>query len=297
MYKTYIYNNSDELSLNELIKFYETIYADKASQIAKGENISVAVLDSGVDFFHNRLVNKIYDTYNAVRDDKEALDQLGHGTYIAGLINGINIGLCMNVKLHCVKITDDSNNFKITAKAVIKAIDWCINNKIDIVCMPFSSDIYDSDLEAVIKKGTHIHNMIFISSAGNDPKSISYPAKYDDVISVGSLDYSLKHAEFSGIGNELDITCIGVNIPSLYSYNRFAVSSGSSSSAAIATSLITIVQQLKLKEYNTKFNIFQLRKWIKNNSVDLGEIGHDSQYGFGIISFKNTKENNYKLLI
>ena len=295
MYSTHIHSDINDISFNELNEYYNKIFADKVSQIAKGGDISVAVLDSGVDMFHDKLRNRIYGGYNAAKNNLDIFDQLGHGTYITGLINGIDIGLAKNVKMHCIKVTDD--NFKVELKSVLNAIEWCIKKNIDIVCMPFSSYTYNNELDNIIKKATNVHNIIFIASAGNNPKDISYPAKYEDVISVGSIDYCLQRAEFSGTGAELDMVAPGVQIPSLYSYNRYAVASGSSPSTAIATSLITIIQQLRINDSGVKFNLYQLRKWIRKNLTDLGELGYDNLYGYGIIDFKRMENNDYKLTL
>lgn len=290
---TTIYNNIEDIDFQELEDFYKMISLDEVKYMAKGEGIKVAVLDSGVDFMHPMLTGRVYGAYNAVRGDEEfCLDNVGHGTYISGLICARKFGMNMNVRHYSVKVTDDCGGF--SAASIIRGIRWCIKNKIDIICMAFGSKIYHPELHSIIKDAFH-KNIIMIASAGNNGETIEYPAKFDEVLCVGSIDYSLERASFSATGEEIDIVLPSVNIPSLYSYGRYAISSGSSPAAAIATGIVVAIQSLRVRQSGVKFNLYQLQAWFKKNTIDLGVIGFDNEYGLGVPTLTVFKEKDYNI--
>lgn len=285
---TVIYDSISQLDLTLLHDFYASIKAIPLNTIAKGELIRVAVLDSGIDYMHDYLANRIYGVFDILRNTTiNSDDKLGHGTHIAGLIGGKQISILSNCRLYAVKITDDYGN--LAHETVIDGLRWCIYNNIDVVCMAFGTTEYDPRVEAVIKQAA-AKGMTLIASAGNNPETIEYPAKFPEVLSVGGVDYALQRAAFSPTGLDLDIVMPAVDIPSLYSYNRFATMSGSSPATAIATVVVTILQQLRRKYFKSTYNIYQLRKWIARNSIDLGELGFDEEYGLGVPTLQNVYE-------
>ena len=63
------------------------ISADKAWDLTKGEGVTIAVLDSGIDPDHEDLVNQLVRGYDFYQDDSDPYDGtgFGHGTGGAGL--------------------------------------------------------------------------------------------------------------------------------------------------------------------------------------------------------------------
>lgn len=85
-----------------------------------------------------------------------------------------------------------NTNDETTLTNVEKAIDWCIENNVDIVNMSFGFTNYDhtlsKKLDELVKSGT-----IVIASSGNNLGSKSdFPATKSNIVSVGGLDKDLK---------------------------------------------------------------------------------------------------------
>jgi subtilisin family serine protease len=58
-------------------------------------------------------------------------------------------------------------------------------------------------------------NVVIVAASGNDGRnSISYPSKYDHVLSVGAIDEDLNVASFSNWDADLDVVAPGVNVVS-----------------------------------------------------------------------------------
>ena len=66
--------------------FYK-IQADKAWDYTTGErDVVVAVIDSGVDYTHEELRERVINGYDFSDRDDDSMDEDGHGTHVAGII-------------------------------------------------------------------------------------------------------------------------------------------------------------------------------------------------------------------
>ena len=99
-----------------------------------GAGVDVYVVDSGIDTLHKefkptaghpRLVQNIYDEYAAVKTKPSAnTDDVGHGTHVAGIVGGNNVGVARGANLLGVKVldskgaTDDSIVIRVRAAHV-----------------------------------------------------------------------------------------------------------------------------------------------------------------------------------
>ncbi|PFA55335.1 S8 family serine peptidase, partial [Bacillus cereus] len=86
------------------------------------------------------LVGKIKGEYNAINVDEPIVDNLGHGTAIAGIIaakdndKGV-VGISPESDIFSVKVLSDSGEGDIGS--LIRGIEWCINNEMDIFNISF----------------------------------------------------------------------------------------------------------------------------------------------------------------
>lgn len=136
---------------------------------------TVAVIDTGVDYTHPDLGNKVIKGRNVVGDNLDPFDDHGHGTHVAGILaaragNGIyGEGVCPNCKIFAVKVlrADNFGSFF----DVADGMQYVVANRntttppIKIVNMslggPFSNLIANQVL-AIKNAG-----MILVASAGN----------------------------------------------------------------------------------------------------------------------------------
>ncbi len=92
--------------------------------------LKVAVVDSGINAGHSHIgrvgggISFVSETWN---------DQLGHGTAVAAAIHDHE----PQVELYAVKIFDRS--FSTDIDAVVKALEWCAENRMDVVNLSFAT--------------------------------------------------------------------------------------------------------------------------------------------------------------
>lgn len=231
----------------------------------EGNNITIAILDTGCDYSHVDLQNNIIGGYNFTNEGENSssyIDNNGHGTHIAGIIsaNGQNkvIGVAPKAKLLILKVLDKYG--KGNYENIVKAINYCINwrgknnQRVRIISMSLGLNSNIPEVHQIIKQAIK-NNIIIISSSKNigffeDFKNtpIQYPAKYNEVISVGAINANKQIAYFSQ--PKVDIIAPGVNIYSTYLNNNYAFLSGNSMSVPFVAGSIALL----INKYETKFN-------------------------------------------
>jgi len=177
-------------------------------------NMTVCIIDSGYERTNPDLAaNNATGTNNSGTGNWY---QAGgsHGTHVAGTIAAVNnsegvVGVMpnKNVNLHIVKVFNASGWGY--AGELADAVNVCKNNGAKVVNMSLggsgSSNTERNALQAAADAG-----VLLIAAAGNDGNSThSYPASYDSVMSVGAVDQSGKHAEFSQFTNQVEVAAPG----------------------------------------------------------------------------------------
>ncbi len=222
-----------------------------------GKDIKVAIFDTGLNTKSTEL--NIVGGATFVDGSNSFADDNGHGTSMAGIIGaamdneGIT-GIAPNAELYSVKVLD-SNGVGYTS-SVIEGIYWAVENDIDIICFGFATDEYSNALADAV--GYAKNNGIFmIAPAGNDGESaVMYPAGYDEVVSVGSVNNEGTISSFSNRGSTIDFYAPGESVDSIvYVNNKPTPFSGTSASAAHAVGFAVLL--LEENKDNQEFDVFE----------------------------------------
>ena len=191
-----------------------TVRADRAWWRASGRGVGVAVVDTGIagdlpDFYtggQSRVIASAVTNPCA----KNATDNVGHGTHVAGLIAGNSLnypglkkltgrymGVAPRANLVSVKVSDDDGDT--TVLDVINGLQFVVDNKdalgIRVVNLSLSStaaESYRTDpLDAAVE-AAWFSGIVVVAAAGNDgdaPGAVSYaPGNDPFVITAGALD-------------------------------------------------------------------------------------------------------------
>jgi hypothetical protein len=292
------------------------INADDALEAGySGEGVKVAVLDSGVNFNHFDLRDN-FDLsanelgYDFVSDDFFPEDVYGHGTHVAGILaaasNGFGVvGVAPNAQIVALRVLDD--NGEGTASRIIEALQWIQNynaahpdSPIRITNNSYGTGSNSSQLEAafdVLASSGVLH----IGSAGNEGSAagngnnVSYPARYESVVAVAALDKNNQRASFSSTGSDVEIAAPGVAVLSTWKDSTnfagpqpfsFAGYAGEYFIEANGTSMASphvagVAALLMASDAN--YTAEAVRKKINGTALDLGEIGKDKLYGYGLV--------------
>ncbi|KAF9344615.1 Subtilisin-like protease 3 [Mortierella sp. NVP85] len=180
-----------------------------------GQHVTVYVIDTGIDVKHpdfqgRAVFGKSY-VVNGTTDDN------GHGTHVAGTIGGKKYGVAKKVNLVGVKVLDSEGLGK--ASNVVKALEWVLGKvkKGEKAIVNMSLGGLESKAMGDATKRLFNANIPVIVAAGNDygaDPCKTAPAGSPGVFTVGATDAKDQVADFSSLGNCVQIFAPGDNIMS-----------------------------------------------------------------------------------
>jgi type VII secretion-associated serine protease mycosin len=248
----------------------------------QGEEVIVAVIDTGVDLNHPDLKNRLVEGYNVYTEGSDANDDVGHGTHVAGIIaaeinnyEGI-AGMAPNTRIMPVKVLDSSGAG--STYAVAQGIIWAADHGAKVINLSLGNYAEAQFLHDAIRYA-YDRDVVLVAATGNDhTESPGYPAAYEEVIAVGATDSNGQIAQFSNYGAYVDVAAPGVSIASTYPGNQYAALSGTSMASPHAAALAAMIRSV-----NPSLSNKQVMDLLRSTSTDLGEAGHDVYYGYGQI--------------
>jgi len=241
--------------------------------------VVLAIVDTGIDYFHEDLSDKIIKGYDFVAQDDNAQDDHGHGTVLAGLAaartdNHLGIaGVCWHCQLMAVKVADHQGDA--TVARLIQGIEYAIAQGADIILIGLGSPHYARTLHEFIEA----HAVIpIVAATGNQGSSvIDYPAKLPQTIAVGALDAQGNKWANSNSGQQLDIVAPGVQLTSTGLNNSYPANlAGTCLAAAQVTGALGLLLSLC-----PELTAAKLRTLLTETAHDLGVAGWDADYGHG----------------
>ena len=180
-----LYAHSEESEEQQEQQELWNVQMINAEELTQNEQtVSVGVMDSGINFGDNISVAGNVDF---VEEETPFLfpDYSGHGTAVASVISSKNFGVKPNSSMYSIKVIDSSNEALLSN--VLSGIYWAIENDIKILNMSFGTATYSPALEQAINDAYNA-GILIIASAGNGTDKM-YPAGFENVIAVGSLNH------------------------------------------------------------------------------------------------------------
>lgn len=191
-----------------------------------GANVTVAVVDSGVDYTAPDLQGQLVNGWDYLNNNNDPQDQFGHGTHVAGIIaalqnNGTGVsGVAPAAKVMPLRVLDATGSG--TDVDVAQAFNDAGDDGVAIVNASLGSTAPSQAIEQAIQAHP---NTLYVVAAGNngtnndDPSTPFYPcdAPEPNVICVGASDQNDQPAWFSDYGaSTVDLFAPGVSILSTY---------------------------------------------------------------------------------
>lgn len=264
--------------------------ADKAWPLIKQKReINVAVLDTGVDYTHPDLKNRVLKSkgYNFVDNNSDTMDDNGHGTHVSGIIAANandNIGIAgidgtLDVKIIPIKVLDSNGEGDIND--IVKGIKYAADNGADIINLSFGANEKSKSIAEAISyaksKGAFV-----VAAAGNDNEdSDNISPAGDGAFTVAAMSYNYKKASFSDYGNCIKVSAPGVEILSTVP-GGYEAWDGTSMAAPVATGIAAMV-----KAEDPNLSPSQIEDVLDSTAKDIMSKGKDKQSGYGLIDAYN----------
>ncbi|MBK8574248.1 MAG: S8 family serine peptidase [Elusimicrobia bacterium] len=290
------------------------IQAPSAWDMAQGNGVVVAVVDTGVDHTHPDLASNIWSnpgeiTGNGIDDDGNGYvddvrgwnfvantnsisDGHSHGTHVSGTIaavgnNGVGvIGVAPSAHVMAIKgLDDDGSGYDVDlAQGIVYAAD----NGADVINMSWGGTGDSPVIEEAIRR---VLGVVLVAAAGNSAIDASQflPAKYDSVVTVSAFNSADVMASFSNFGAKIDVAAPGVGIQSTVPGGYYSSYNGTSMACPHVAGLAALL----LSQHPSLTNE-QVRQAIRQSADDVGAAGFDTQSGFGRINaFKTLQAKTF----
>ncbi|MFE9645793.1 type VII secretion-associated serine protease mycosin [Streptomyces sp. NPDC006365] len=291
----------------------EAMRAKEAWQTTKGEGITVAVLDTGVDAQHpdlagNVLAGKDMVGFGADRGDRA---WARHGTAMAGIIAGHGhgpgnadgvMGIAPGAKILPVRvILEDGDSARGKARntrgnALAEGIRWAADHDADVINLSLGDDsksahpeaTEDAAVQYALKKGA-----VVVASAGNGGEKgdhISYPAAYPGVIAATAVDRYGTRASFSTRRWYATVSAPGVDVVIADPDRRYYEGWGTSAASAFVSGAVALVRAA-----HPNLAPAQIKELLEDTARNAPSGGRDDSRGFGFVDPAAAIERGGKL--
>nr|WP_262387230.1 type VII secretion-associated serine protease mycosin [Streptomyces sp. TRM49041] len=279
----------------------EALNTDQAWRTTRGEGITVAVLDTGVDETHpdladNVLPGKDFIGFGAERGDRA---WARHGTAMAGIIAGHGhgpgdgdgvLGVAPEAKILPVRvILEGSDKARSRARhtrgsALAQGIRWAADQGADVINLSLGDDsesahpeaAEDAAVQYALSKGA-----VVVASAGNGGEKgdrVSYPAAYPGVIAVTAVDRLGTHASFSTSRWYATVSAPGVDVVIADPDRKYYEGWGTSAASAFVSGAVALVRAA-----HPGLTPSQIKKLLADTARDSPEGGRDDEKGYGMV--------------
>ncbi len=306
----------------------------------------IAILDTGVDLDHPDLKEKIWINQKDIKnngfdDDKNGyIDDISgwnfvennsnsnpsleyafeenavkHGTIVSGIAaaatnnsQGIT-GVGRFAQIMPLRVLDSNGTGDVYS--VIRAIDYSIKNKADVINMSFVGDTYSQTFYDAIKRA-YSSGILIVAAAGNTDPNVNginldeikhYPVCYDGengenmVIGVASVGKNFVKSGFSNYGGCIDLVAPGEDFystqvyhPSIYGFEKYygGFWSGTSLSAPLVSGTLATIKALR-----PNLSAEQIKDLVLKSATDINQYNLDykGKLGSGMLDSIKSLEN------
>ncbi|WML34220.1 S8 family peptidase [Clostridium sp. OS1-26] len=263
--------------------------ANKAwTLVNQKRQVKVAVLDTGVDYTHVDLKNRVLTDlgYNFIDNSKNVLDDNGHGTHISGIIAAeannkqgiVGIAGTLDVKIIPVKVLD--KNGEGDSDKIAKGIIYAADKGADIINLSFGTKGTCEEIDSAIKYAKEKGAFVVVAAGNDNSNADLYTPAGDeqDAYTVSAITRQYKKANFSNYGSSIDIAAPGVKIISTVP-NGYAAWDGTSMAAPVVSGVAALV-----KAENPNLTPDQIAEILDDTATDILSKGKDLQSGYGIVN-------------
>lgn len=268
-----------------------------AWQNYRGDGVTVAVIDTGIDTDHPEFAGRISEySYNATYDkivkDYTAADGgydwslvedvVGHGTAVTGVIAAAmdgqgTVGIAPQVNIIVIKAECDANGRFLRGSDLVFGLYYAIERDVDVVNMSFGGG---GDFSAPVRLGVD-SDILMVAAAGNDSTSApQQPASCEGVIGVGALEADgWNLAYYSNFGENTNLVAPGT-VYTAAAGGSYRTMNGTSFSSPIVAAALALMKSNGEYKYSSNEVLEEI---LYASCYDLGDLGPDFYYGYGAL--------------
>lgn len=252
--------------------------------VRENRDITIALLDTGVDATHPDLKDNLIQGENILDSDQPPSDDNGHGTKVAGILGAVGnnkqgiSGVVWRTRMMPIKILDQNgvgDDFTV-GKGIRRAVD----RGAKILLMPLGLPQYSQHLREAIDYAKS-KNVLVVAATGNEGARINYPASFPYVLAVGAVNQQQKPLAYANVGPEMDVVAPGNRILTTAPGGGYTEVEGTSMAAPQVAGLAALIWK-----QHPQWTVEQVKSHIRATARDLDKPGWDLKTGYGIIDLE-----------
>ena len=265
----------------------------RAWEISSGENVVVALIDTGIDIEHpdfaGRISAKSYNSHTDQLGIDYVIDDFGHGTHVSGIIAGAlndSAGVCgvaYSAQIMMIKANMPEAPGFFDEASLIRGINYAVQNGANVINMSLGRSYLsgEDEQERAAIANAVAQGVTVVCAAGNGGEDhASFPAAYPEAIAVSAIQNGLSFDySYSNFGPEVDIAAPGTDVYSTAYGGGYMYLSGTSMAAPNVVGVAALIIALH-PEYTPQ----QVRDVLRQTARDAGELGRDDYYGSGVVN-------------
>lgn len=222
--------------------------------LTRGANVSVAVIDSGVDANHPQLRGRVapgldlLEPPNAGRADCEGSGTQAAGVIAAQQVQGVGFhGLAPLATIVPVRAHDnESPGRTASAAGIVSGIQFALNSGARVIVVGYALYAADPALAAAVAQAI-ARDVVVVAAVGEDGgvnagNRTPYPAAYPGVVGVGSIAESAIASGTSGRGPFVDLVAPGVQVVTTQRGGGLTLADGTGVAAAFVGGAAALVR-------------------------------------------------------
>lgn len=285
---------------------------EQAWHWSQGGQVTIAILDSGIDLAHPDLQARLWvnpgevpgndqdddgngyldDTYgwDYVGDDPWPQDEYGHGTHVAGIAgahtdNGLGVaGVGWDVRLMAVRVLNASGNG--AWSSVAEGLIYAADNGASIINLSLGGDLYTQTVADAVAYARS-QGCLIVAAAGNHVGPIQYPARLEGVMAVAATGIADEPYPSWSSGPQMDVAAPGyeqivggvtLGVYSTYLGGTYGLMYGTSMATPHVSGLAAL-----LWAYDPALTEAEISEIITGTARDVYDPGWDERTGWGRI--------------
>jgi hypothetical protein len=259
------------------------IDAPEAWDIYTGsDNITLAVIDSGVDGNHLELRDKMVQGRNTNNNSDDTSDGCPHGTHVSGTAgavgdNSIGVaGVNWGVKIMPVRVLSGCGGTEAQCAA---GIIWATDHGAQVGTMSLQ---YYTGAQVFLDSVNYAYDngVLLIAANGNGRgRVVAFPARFPHCMGIAATTHNDTFASFSNYGPECDVSAPGDTVWSCENGGGYSYKSGTSMATPHVSGLATL-----MLSFDPSLSPDQVEQILKDTADDKGPQGWDEQFGWGRIN-------------
>jgi subtilisin family serine protease len=261
------------------------VNALSAWDVAVGNGITIAILDSGINVNHPDLMDRLVAGYNFYNSNTDVSDVCGHGTAVAGVAaasanNALGVaGVAGSARIMPLRIAynDGTGSCYAYYSTIASGLTFAADNGARVANVSYGGVAGSASVQSAARYMKGKGGLVFVSAGNNNiDENITTDGS---MVAVSATDSADNKASFSSWGNFVSLSAPGTSIWTTNNAGSYGAWNGTSFSSPLSAGVAALVMSVR-----PDLGAGDAESLLYSTAVDLGSAGRDPVFGYGRVN-------------